>query len=87
MKTSFLNISLFILGLTFFTACNNTSQTGTTQTQSPEQTETKQEVAGLTYTCPMHPEVISNEPGKCPKCGMFLEKMGATTEGHEEHNH
>lgn len=25
------------------------------------------------YYCPMHPEVISAEPGKCPKCGMDLE--------------
>jgi hypothetical protein len=25
------------------------------------------------YTCPMHPEVTSNEPGICPKCGMKLE--------------
>lgn len=24
------------------------------------------------YTCPMHPEVIKNTPGKCPKCGMDL---------------
>lgn len=22
------------------------------------------------YTCPMHPEVISDKPGNCPKCGM-----------------
>ncbi|MEJ6981250.1 multicopper oxidase domain-containing protein [Pedobacter sp. P351] len=26
------------------------------------------------YVCPMHPEVISNKPGKCPKCGMALVK-------------
>ncbi|MBI4209711.1 MAG: heavy metal translocating P-type ATPase [Deltaproteobacteria bacterium] len=26
-----------------------------------------------TYTCPMHPEVASNKPGSCPKCGMALE--------------
>ena len=26
------------------------------------------------YTCPMHPEVISGHPGKCPKCGMTLVK-------------
>jgi hypothetical protein len=26
------------------------------------------------YTCPMHPEVIKGKPGKCPKCGMNLEK-------------
>ncbi len=24
------------------------------------------------YTCPMHPDVISDKPGKCPKCGMTL---------------
>ncbi len=24
------------------------------------------------YTCPMHPEVISEKPGSCPKCGMAL---------------
>jgi hypothetical protein len=24
------------------------------------------------YTCPMHPEVVSKTPGKCPKCGMAL---------------
>jgi len=30
------------------------------------------------YTCPMHPEVTSPVPGKCPKCGMKLvPKKGA----------
>jgi FtsP/CotA-like multicopper oxidase with cupredoxin domain len=24
------------------------------------------------YTCPMHPEVTSQEPGRCPQCGMKL---------------
>ena len=26
------------------------------------------------YTCSMHPEIEQAEPGKCPKCGMFLEE-------------
>ncbi|HEY9456474.1 MAG TPA: multicopper oxidase domain-containing protein [Gaiella sp.] len=26
----------------------------------------------VVYTCPMHPEVVSDEPGKCPECGMKL---------------
>ncbi|NAW50050.1 multicopper oxidase domain-containing protein [Elizabethkingia argentiflava] len=24
------------------------------------------------YSCPMHPEIIKNQPGQCPKCGMDL---------------
>jgi multidrug efflux pump subunit AcrA (membrane-fusion protein) len=27
------------------------------------------------YTCPMHPEVVSDGSGECPDCGMFLEKV------------
>ncbi|QDT16581.1 heavy metal translocating P-type ATPase [Alienimonas californiensis] len=29
-----------------------------------------------TYTCPMHPEVVNDGPGDCPKCGMALERSG-----------
>lgn len=27
------------------------------------------------YTCPMHPSIVSNEPGNCPICGMHLVKI------------
>ena len=30
---------------------------------------------GAQYTCPMHPEVIADAPGACPKCGMALEPV------------
>ncbi|MFZ1813144.1 MAG: heavy metal translocating P-type ATPase [Rhizobiaceae bacterium] len=32
--------------------------------------------AGTMYTCPMDPEIVSDKPGICPKCGMALEPMG-----------
>ncbi len=32
---------------------------------------------GTRYTCPMHPEVVQDHPGTCPKCGMALEPKQA----------
>ena len=28
------------------------------------------------YRCPMHPSIVSSQPGKCPICGMGLEPKG-----------
>lgn len=33
------------------------------------------------YTCPMHPEVVKKEPGKCPGCGMDLIPKQANAHG------
>ena len=49
---------------------------------------------GVIYTCPMHPEIRSAQPGQCPKCGMRLVekepaagggRTGAPPSGHEGH--
>ncbi len=42
------------------------------------------------YTCPMHPQIVQDKPGKCPLCGMTLEPM--VNAGHadahgKKHNH
>ena len=34
----------------------------------------------MKYTCPMHPEIIKDEPGSCPICGMALESMDPVAE-------
>jgi Cu+-exporting ATPase len=35
---------------------------------------------GTHYTCPMHPEIVQDQPGDCPLCGMALEPMTPTAE-------
>ncbi len=37
-----------------------------------------------TYTCPMHPDIVQNEPGNCPTCGMTLVRTGSSR-GHGAH--
>ncbi len=56
-KLIILNIVFLIASAGLFAQAGKT-KTGTAQQQ--------------VYTCPMHPEVVSNKPGKCPKCGMTL---------------
>jgi Ni,Fe-hydrogenase III large subunit len=44
----------------------------------------------IEYVCPMHPEVVSEEPGSCPKCGMSLvahEAGGESEPGDAAHDH
>jgi Cu+-exporting ATPase len=40
-----------------------------------EQPEPEPMPAGTQYTCPMDPEIVRDEPGDCPICGMALEPM------------
>ncbi len=41
------------------------------------QSHTKPSPSQGHYVCPMHPEVIKDQPGDCPICGMTLEWVGA----------
>jgi Cu(I)/Ag(I) efflux system membrane fusion protein len=60
------NLVLILLLIAFtILSCNNSDHDN-----HPEKQKVLNE---LTYTCPMHPEVESNQPGKCPKCKMNLE--------------
>jgi len=65
------------------------------QTHSCCSRKPKPEIVGLStpletndateYTCPMHPEVISDRPGSCPKCGMALEPKIPTSAPDDDH--
>lgn len=39
------------------------------------------------YTCPMHSEIVKNEPGSCPKCGMNLVPVDAEEKEHSHLQH
>jgi len=43
----------------------------------------QQATGNVGYTCPMHPEIVRDEPGSCPICGMALEPRTITV-GEEE---
>jgi Heavy metal binding domain len=45
-------------------------KTGATKTGSGEQPRSRK----IYFTCPMHPQIHQDEPGKCPICGMTLIK-------------
>jgi protein SCO1/2 len=47
-----------------------------TAAQTPQKT-------GVVYVCPMHPDVKSDSPGKCPKCGMTLRAESAADKQNE----
>ncbi len=63
-----MKIIIFILNVLLLIAapaCNNN--------KNPYADHNK-EAAKVVYTCPMHPEIIRDKPGKCPICGMELVK-------------
>jgi Cu+-exporting ATPase len=37
--------------------------------------ESVADTSGGPWTCPMHPEIVQDDPGSCPICGMALEPM------------
>ncbi len=74
MKTAIISITALILGfgIAFVVVPRGDHRAPASETSEKQQ-----------YTCGMHPEIISDEPGYCPICGMKLtpKKDGAGAEG------
>ncbi|HEY4789085.1 MAG TPA: heavy metal-binding domain-containing protein, partial [Bacteroidales bacterium] len=66
MKKLVFIVAVAAAGMFAFYGCGSSST-------SSKGSATEQKTAMKTiYTCEMHPEVVSDKPGKCPKCGMEL---------------
>lgn len=71
MKAKFLTVILaLIVSGTLAVAQSKTES----DKKQPSSTKTEMRKDSTYYTCPMHSEVKMDKPGKCPKCGMTLEK-------------
>lgn len=53
-------------------ALNGTGCKQSSTPSAPSGQTTNAAAATVQYTCSMHPEVVQDKPGKCPKCGMEL---------------
>lgn len=86
MKKSII-LSATVVAL-IFSACNNSSKkveqttsSDSSKTQSVKTTQifnldtSKLKIGDAFYQCPMHPEVLSDKQGLCPKCEMELMEM------------
>lgn len=71
-----LTFTLLITAISFVSIAyaNNTQSKNTKNVQQPS----------TIYTCPMHPDVIKQQPGTCPQCGMRLEKE--SSKGSQSHS-
>lgn len=65
-------IAFFAVSILFILSCKS----GTTNSQN--HLEMQKNTSEVYYTCTMHPEVHSDKPGDCPKCGMKLIKKEVT---------
>ena len=69
-------VSLCVAVLTFGIALQ--SQSSVVMHQQKKEVPTKK-ATKVIYTCTMHPEIVSDKPGKCPVCKMDLVKKEVST--------
>lgn len=65
-------LCILLLLATVLWGCNSNTAEQPGATATAVQQAPKAGSMAQVYTCTMHPEVISDKPGKCPRCQMDL---------------
>lgn len=65
-----------LLAVLLLFSCKEKAETTTTTITNHQHSEQTK------YTCPMHPHIVRDHPGKCPICGMDLVPMSSSNELH-----
>ena len=68
-KNTVLASTVAALAMLALAGCDKPAET---TTQSPQTNQPAQSASSVKYTCEMHPEVVQDQPGDCPKCHMKL---------------
>ncbi len=76
-----LTVAIIFLGLAFINTCALNTKTSNDSRLLWAESEG---VVEYEYFCAMHPQVVSDKPGKCPICGMPLSKRTKTGRGAKE---
>lgn len=76
----YLTLSVSLVGGATLSAHEDSAKPGK---KGPKSMVTEKKVH---YICPMHPEVHSDKPGKCPICGMNLTEVPVKHDAHMKGN-
>ena len=84
---SVFDVSMFALLGTGLLNCHNSASSDSQAAQRVGVSVPSANAVATTYTCPMHPEINSKHPGRCPKCGMDLVPNKPQSGPPSEHDH
>ena len=87
MRELFVLLLVILAFMTASVSCGPKGNEGREHGAAETQPASTVSSEAMMYVCPMHPDVQSDKPGECPKCGMSLKSAASDTHDHSTHKH